>query len=243
MPQPETLAVIERDWAESFGCSIDELRGPGITLLANTADFADYQGAYLLRWESGFAVFTVPAVLLSAVEAAIRGRPVAEVFDRAFLGQLFGERVGRIIGPASRNCADASDFRPMDERGARLLHSADDAALQGLAAACDAEEWEHSAIAFDGPYNFGCFVGDALAAAGTLVSKGPLRNIGIVTHPRYRRQGYGRAVVAAMTAHALAEGTIPHYQTLLANAASLAIARSLDFAQYATAFAIRLNLV
>jgi hypothetical protein len=117
MPKRETLAVIERDCAENFGCSIAELRGPGITPLANAADFADYQGAYLLRWESGSAVFTVPTVCLPAVEAAIRGRPVAEVFDCAFLGQLFGERVGRIIGPASRSYADASDFRPVDERG------------------------------------------------------------------------------------------------------------------------------
>ncbi len=76
-----------------------------------------------------------------------------------------------------------------------------------------------------------------------LLSKGPLRNIGIVTHPRYRRQGYGRAVVSAMAAYTLAGGAIPHYQTVLANAGSLAIARSLGFVQYATAFAVRLKMV
>lgn len=45
-----------------------------------------------------------------------------------------------------------------------------------------------------------------------------------------------------MTAHALAEGGIGHYQTLMANTGPRAIARPLGFVQYATAFAVRLML-
>jgi GNAT superfamily N-acetyltransferase len=250
MPTAQTLAILDHEWARNFGCSPEELRGPGITLLANAADFADYQGAYLLRWEDGSAVFTVPSPLLATVAAAIRGRPVAEVFDRAFLSSAFGERAIRIIGPASRNCADATDFRPVDPRGTRHLTDADHAALRRLAAACDPEEWSESGLGaiLDGgpdatrPPHFGCLVGGELAAAGMLRPHGPLRNIYIATHPGYRRRGYGRAVVSAMTAHALGEGTIPHYQALAANGASLALARSLGFVRYATSLAVRLNL-
>jgi GNAT superfamily N-acetyltransferase len=249
VPNAETLAAIERTWANNFGCSIDKLHAPAtteITLLANAADFADYHGAYLLRWESGSAVFTVPASLLPAVAAAIRDHAVAEVFDRAFLGQLFGQRVERIIGSAVRHCADATDFRPVDARGTRPLTGHDDAALQGLAAACGPEEWDESglqaSLGVARPPTFGCFVGDELAAVGMLVLKGPLRNIDIAAHPRYHRQGYGRAVVSAMTAYALAEGAIPHYQALASNTASLALARSLGYVRYATVLAVRLKL-
>jgi RimJ/RimL family protein N-acetyltransferase len=62
-----------------------------------------------------------------------------------------------------------------------------------------------------------------------------------VTHPVRRGQGYGRAVVSFMTAYALDGGGIGHYQTLLANAPSVAIARSLGYQQYATALAVRLK--
>jgi GNAT superfamily N-acetyltransferase len=250
MPKRETLAALERAWAENFGCSVEELHAPGIaeiTLLANAADFADYHGAYLLRWEAGSAVFTVPATLLPAVAAAIRDRAVAEVFDRAFLAQLFGECVERIIGPAVRHCADSTDFRPVDARGTRLLHPDDDAALRALAAACGPEDWDESglqaSLGVARPPTFGCFVSDELAAAGLLIPKGPLRNIDIATHPAYRRRGYGRAVVSAMTAHALAEGVLPHYQALATNTASLALARSLGFVRYATALAVRLKML
>jgi predicted GNAT family acetyltransferase len=62
-----------------------------------------------------------------------------------------------------------------------------------------------------------------------------------VTHPAFRGNGYGRAVVSAMTRAALDEGAIPHYQTLASNTASRAIARSLGFTEYAQTLAVRLK--
>jgi hypothetical protein len=53
--------------------------------------------------------------------------------------------------------------------------------------------------------------------------------------------GAGRAVVAALTAHCLANGATLHYQTLRANLASVAIARALGYQDVATALGIRLN--
>ena len=48
---------------------------------------------------------------------------------------------------------------------------------------------------------FGCFNGEALAAAGMLERWGDrLLQVGIVTHPDHRGRGYGKAVVSAMTA-------------------------------------------
>jgi GNAT superfamily N-acetyltransferase len=235
------MAIIERDWAESFGCELARLHAPGIALLANAADFADYSGAYLLRWEDGRATFTVPAPWRERVAPAIAGRGIERAFDRGFLAALFGDHVERIIGPAVRHCADASDFRPIDGRGTRLLTDRDEAALLRLREACGAEDWDESGLGAEGQPHFGCFVGEELAAAGMLFINGPLRNIGVVTQPAHRRQGYGRAVVSAMSAYAIAEGAIPHYQALGTNDASLALARSLGFVRYARSLAVRLK--
>ena len=242
MPAVDTLAHLDVHWAENFGCAVADLHRPGVTLLRNAGDFAEYRGAYLLRWGQA-CVFTVPDLFCAATAAAFAGRTIDGIFDHDFLAAHFGRAVERIIGPTFRGCCDGGDFRPVETRGTRLLTREDDPALLRLRDAVGEEAWEHSSIDVEHSPNFGCFVDGQLASAGTLVAAGArLRNVGILTHPVYRRQGYGRAVVSFMTAHALAEGGIGHYQTLMANTGSTAIALSLGYAQYATAFAVRLML-
>lgn len=242
MPTADTLAHLDADWAENFGCSVADLHRPGLTLLRNAGDFAEYRGAYLLRWGEA-CVFTVPDPFYAETEHAIAGRTIDDIFDQAFLAAHFGASAERIIGPTFRSCCDGGDFQPVETRGTRLLAREDVPALLRLRDAAGEEAWEHSSIVADRPPNFGCFVEGELVTAGTLVAASDrLRNVGILTHPAHRRQGYGRAVVSFMTARALAEGGIGHYQTLMANSGSKAIALSLGYVQYATAFAVRLKL-
>jgi predicted GNAT family acetyltransferase len=90
---------------------------------------------------------------------------------------------------------------------------------------------------------FGCLVGGSLVAAGTLAQwRERFWNVGILTHPGHRGRGYGRAVVSAMTRHGLGQGWLLHYQTLLANIPSVAVARSLGYREHARTIAVRLTL-
>ncbi len=66
-------------------------------------------------------------------------------------------------------------------------------------------------------------------AAASWDIHGPIRHIGVITHPAHRGQGLAPALGSAITAAALAENAIPQWQTLLANAPSLAIGRTLGF--------------
>jgi GNAT superfamily N-acetyltransferase len=96
----------------------------------------------------------------------------------------------------------------------RALFAADTAALRQLAAACDADAWEDSGITFDDPHLFGLIVdGLVVAAARGRPGWGETAHVGVVTHPDHRGRGFGRAVVSATTAQALAEGLIVLYQT------------------------------
>lgn len=242
MPAPDTLRLLDAFWAASFGCSVADLHADRVTVVAHTAQYTGYAGVYMLRYGAA-SVVTVPPRCLSVVIDAVRDKTPDEVFDSVFLISTFGNTIERLVGPSYRGCADASDFRPVDPRGTRPLGPEDSPALKRLAAACGPEAWSHSSIAFDRPPVFGRFVGHELAAAGSLYSASDrLRNVGILTHPAFRGQGYGRAVVSAMCAHALASGEVPQYQTLLSNLPSLAIARALGFSQYATGLAARLRL-
>ncbi|MEO7001647.1 MAG: hypothetical protein ABI068_07575 [Ktedonobacterales bacterium] len=241
MPRQQTLEQAQAYWAERLGCAIEDVRRPGVTPLPNGGELATYRGAFLLRWDDA-CVFTTPVSLFPMVETAIRNRTLGDIFDGEFLASLFAPHVGRIVGPAFQACADASDFRPVDTRGTRLLTANDIEALRRLTSACAPDEWADITIESNRLPVFGCFACDELASAGTLIAWGQcLRNIGIVTHPTYRGLSYGRAVVSEMTAYTLGRGNVAQYQTLLGNASSVALAHALGYQQYATTFAVRLR--
>jgi GNAT superfamily N-acetyltransferase len=228
-------------WAAELGTTSSVLQSPGTTVVRHGAAFGGERVAFALATDTA-CVVTVPDDWYATAEAALGHQGAAEAFDAVRLAGLFGPAVGRVVGPAWQGHVDADGFAPVDPRGTRPLSGGDRAALVALAAACPKGEWEASSVDPDRPPVFGCLVGGALVAAGTLA---PWRerfwNVGIVTHPEHRGRGYGRAVVSAMTRHGLGQGWLLRYQTLLANVPSVALARSLGYRPHARTLAIRLT--
>jgi GNAT superfamily N-acetyltransferase len=240
VPTAASLRLIDAHWAAILGCQVADLRSTHTHVVPH-GTLAGYQGAMLLR-RGEACIVSVPPAVLRTIQQKIAGSAADEVFTVAYVARLCGDAVERIIGPAWQGCADGSDFRPADTCGACLLQPANEHALRLLERACDPTEWEHSSIVWERPPIFGCFLGAELAAAGTLVRWGDgLLSVGIITHPAHRGQGYGRAVVSAMTAHGLAQGAILRYQTLQANLPSVAIARALGYQEYGQTLAVRLT--
>ncbi|HST87138.1 MAG TPA: GNAT family N-acetyltransferase [Ktedonobacterales bacterium] len=241
MPTPATIARLDTHWAGMFGATTKALYAPGLRVVAHGPALADYQGAYVLRHHAACFVSVPPAYLAFATQA-FSGRAVAEVFDRRFLAAVFGGAINQIIGPAYQGYLDAGDFRPVDTLGARQLTYVHIPALTRLEEACVSGEWEASGIDYHRPPLFGCFAGKELVAVATLERRDPFSlSIGVIVHPDYRGRGYGKAVVGEATAYALSQLPIVHYQTLLVNANSIAIAAALGFAEYARTLAARLK--
>ena len=123
----------------------------------------------------------------------------------------------------------------------RPLQPSDRPALLALAEACG-PDWALSGIDPLRPPIFGVFEHDVLLAAASYEPWGEqVRATGVVTHPRHRRHGYGRAVAAAATAYGVQHGFVMLWQTLESNRASLAIAKSLGYQPYARTIAISLR--
>jgi GNAT superfamily N-acetyltransferase len=131
---------------------------------------------------------------------------------------------GRVSGPQSAVCRSSDHAYTCRMRIVRRAISSDLAALEELYLHLNPDRPTLSSEAarriFDqiltrpGCYLFVCAVGDALAATCMLATVPNLMRGGrphallenVVTHPLYRRQGHGRAVVAAALAAAWDEG-------------------------------------
>jgi len=191
---------------------------------------------------SRLVVHSVPSGLVEGIRAVVGGYTVENLFGEASIRALFAPRVVQIIGPAYQGYIERRFFRSAARPGVRTLGAPDQAALRQLADACEGEAWEHAGITVDEPHVFGCFVDGHLAAAARYrPAWGETAHIGVVTHPAYRRRHYGSAVVSAATTQALDARFIVLYQTLLANAPSVALATGLGYQAYASHLAIRLT--
>jgi GNAT superfamily N-acetyltransferase len=232
---PAALAAVEAFWAARFGCPVADLHRPG-TVVVDRPEPAAFA---LLR--TGTLLVAVPAGWRPAVAAALRGLAPAEAFQPERLRALFGASAGAVVGPAYQGFADAADIRSVPTGDVRLLDEADRAALAALRRAAGETAWEHSAIDPDRPPVFGRFAGGELVAAATLEGAGgAVASVGVLTHPRHRGRGHGRAVAATATRAALDSGSVAHYQTLDANAPSVAVASALGYRRDATTVAVRL---
>ena len=63
----------------------------------------------------------------------------------------------------------------------------------------------------------------------------------VLTHPDFREQGHGAAVVSRVAEAGFGAGILPIYQTLRSNTGAVAIARKLGYEDYASNWAIRLR--
>ncbi len=235
----QTIATIDRYWASSLGCPPGYLHGNGTHILPlPPAD--DYWGIFIFR-RGGAVVITVPAALQTTLEPALRRIRAADLDDEAAVRALVEHPIDRIVGPAYLGYADEGTFLPMPDPETRLLQAADAAAVERLRAACSPTDWEHGGSAVGQQPAVGRFLaGELVALASWEVWDGTIAHIYVITHPAHRRRGYGKAVVSAIAAEALARGLVPQYRTLERNLPSVGIALALGFRQYATTLAIRL---
>ncbi|HEX8731024.1 MAG TPA: hypothetical protein VF725_03090 [Ktedonobacterales bacterium] len=231
-------------WATArLDAPADALRGAGVQMRAHGAAFADYHGVYV--WAMGqAAIVSAPTAWLARMEAPVAEQASAALTEPAFWRAALGEgAIERIVGPSYQGFVDAGAFRPAESRGVHPLIPADEADLRAFIAACPPEEWADSAIAPDHDVICGLRrAGGLVALASAPRDALGMRSVGVVTLPAWRGQGCGRAVVSALTARWLADGTpVLRYQALRANLGSVAIARALGYADAATALAIRLR--
>jgi GNAT superfamily N-acetyltransferase len=234
--------AVEAYWAERLGCPIGDLRRPTVTVVAHAPAFEGYRGVHVLRAPEGGVIVSSPLERVTALQEVCGGRRAERVFAAPFLARLLAPGVSAIIGPASIAYADRSTFVAAPVRaGVRRMTANEGAALAELRSACDVDDWQHSGVQPEHDPIFACFDGGRVIAAASWEARGPIRHIGVITHPAHRGRGFATVLGSEITAAALAEEAIPQWQTLISNTASLAIGRTLGFIERYQSIAVRLK--
>lgn len=216
---PFQRGTVLRD-SESFRLSIDE-----------EAD-SEYRVQILTRDACTFVLVSpgvaeLPGIREATNEAEVRGALTA--------------------GGLTMNGADYLFFLPENQkaelRGAqgpshiRRLTAADEAAFKAFESAAPGDDFDEAFVALDHWAVFGAFEGEALIAAGSAYPFDEdtlLADLGVITLPSHRGQGHARAVVRALSRHALAQGLEPQYRCQLDNTSSVVLAARSGFVSLGT---------
>ena len=241
MTSAESMQRIDRYWIDQLGISPDALQSRRLLVLPLLEPSAS---SCLVFQHGAFTCVRVPRSLYEDLHQAIELQDPAILLTPAWWQGTLAATQHRAIGPAYLGYADALQFRPATRHPARLLTPADAAALEAFASAVGPVAWEHSGLGRQPQPIVACWEqGQVVAAAGYTLWGGALAHIGVASHPDFRGRSYGTAVVSAIAQHALEQGHILQYRTLLANTPSIAIAAALGFQAYATTLFIALEIV
>lgn len=119
-----------------------------------------------------------------------------------------------------------------DEYSFRLLKLKDQLILKRLQFACSKFEVKNSWVKITHPQVLGCFFGNKLVAVASMVNFGDAKDIGVLTHPKFRRKGLGRLLISELCKKALRKNELLLYRCHDGNLGSISVARSLGFTKF-----------
>jgi len=234
------LQQVDQYWASQLSISPDLLHSQALVVMPLPAPSAS--SCFVFQHQA-FTCVRVPPYY-DDLHQTIKSQEPPSLLAPAWWQHAIAIPSQHAIGPAYLGYADAQQFRPHIAHPARLLTSADSAALAAFASAVGPLAWEHSGLGKTSQQIAACWEDDRIvAAAGYTVWGVRLAHIGVTTHPVVRGKGYGRTVVSVIGQHALEHGYVLQYRTLQSNSPSLAIAAALGFQAYATTLVIAFETV
>lgn len=222
---------IYEGWADYFSCDPALFKEAG-TLLLPKESILDT--GYIHHWHIGkLSVFHMDPVLIGKIEPFINPcfthdvehLKIALGADRVLLEHteaIYYLHPGQFIS-----------FDAPPGYTVRELSPDDGLNLEQLAKACTEEEVDDAWIEIDQPFVAGCFFEDRLVSVASISDCwAKLVDIGVLTHPAYRRQGLAKAVVSKVCEREIRHDRILQYRSVMKLTASHATAKALGFVKY-----------
>jgi len=118
----------------------------------------------------------------------------------------------------------------------RQLTSEDADAFEDFVSEAPEDDMDEAFVELDHWLAFGCFVEDRLVSAASMYtwSGTSFADLGVITLPQFRGQGFGKQTVRAIGAQALRLGCEPQYRCQPDNVSSIRLAQASGFSPFAT---------
>jgi GNAT superfamily N-acetyltransferase len=224
-------AAAARAWAEALGCELQLLAEPGGHMVPGGVGLRGRDAVYMASVCAAVLVYC-PDRLRPRAATVLASTPPGDLFAASTCASIVGVGDVHVFGPSWHGFTDAGHFTPaVSGAGRRLDHG--DRLLAGLRDACGQAEWGEGGFADPDAVTYGIEEEGRLAAAGNLTPfRGYPADVGLLTHPAARGRGLAKQIAVQMIEDALPAAGIIRYRALVTNFPSLAIARSLGFAEY-----------
>ena len=191
--------AIYGNWAAHFGCPVETLHRRGTTVLP----IERYAGQKLVAlWYIGEHTFIQldpdlyrsgrPRAAQHPAGASLSGDDLQRAWDAGVIASRDTGLVHYLFPADYRACPVPPPFT------LRQLTPADAAAMALLHRACPPEDVDEGYVEVDHEIAAGCFAGDQLVAAASGYTRAGFMDLGVLTHPAYRRLGLGKAAVGAL---------------------------------------------
>lgn len=225
--------TIHQNWTSYFGCPVRRADQNGTTLFPESK----YDGDKIIAiWHIGKHSFV-------QFDPAYHPRLDQLVKELPANKSLSGEHIQNAWGKEAILSCDmglAYYLFPPDLPGyiaarpfsLRQLTEADAEYMSALHAANTPEDVDEGYVEVTHQIAFGCFLGEQLVAASSGYERTGFLDIGVLTHPGFRKKGLGRSVVGALCDWANQHKVIAQYRHNIINTGSQKVANSLNFKMY-----------
>lgn len=227
-------------WARFLGVQPADWTTPGISFRSHQG-LSGFQGLWCFGRRDRVVV-SAPLAWLPHIESLWAGWDRARLMDKDAVVASLGSDCERSIGPVFQGCLDPRSFRDIEAPQVRVVAASDQLGIERFRGQCGTDAWSTSGLTDVGTLAYVYTDGAKITAMGGLREKPDgVGDLCVLTHPQFRGEGRGAAVVSAVTRDALPSRHIVLYQTLESNRAAVKLALSLGFARYGNHLAVRLK--
>jgi RimJ/RimL family protein N-acetyltransferase len=225
--------ILHENWATYFRCPVETVKNAGTTLLPENK----YDGDKIVAlWYIGKHTFVqLDPTYFSQLEQVVKNLPAHTALTGDHIESKWSREaiVSRDLGLMHYLYPpDLPNYLPPEPFTLRQLTEADAALMSTLHAANSLEDVDEAYVEVSHQAAFGCFYGEQLVAAASGYERTGFFDLGVLTHPEFRKKGLGKAVVGAACHWAHQTGMIAQYRHNILNTNSQHVAESLNFREY-----------
>lgn len=232
-PENSFERAIYAPWATYFGCSTEHLTQPGTDLLPDER----FRGSgELYLWRVGQHAFLQIDPALTKLLSHLSQLQASVTLTGATIRDSARDYPLSVTASDVLCYLEPNAFRPHKTEApfrSQRLTPADRAALEGLHAACSEDDVENAFVEIDHDTVWAVWHDqDVVAAASMYRTRSGFHDVGVLTHPAFRGEQLGKAVVSALCGYALAQDAIIQYRCHKDLSSSLRLAQALGFRKY-----------